>query len=88
MPAELIGILGVIILVVLIACRMWIGVAMGLIGFIGLIILKDSSYALNIVGGAPYANLFSYTLTVVPMFTLMGMFISESKIGPLLYGAT
>ncbi|MCI8991809.1 MAG: TRAP transporter large permease [Eubacterium sp.] len=88
MPAELIGILGVIILVVLIACRMWIGVAMGLIGFIGLIILKDSSYALNIVGGAPYANLFSYTLTVVPMFTLMGMFISESKIGPQLYGAT
>lgn len=87
MPFELIGILGVIILIVLICCRMWIGVAMGVVGFVGLWIMRGMPYALNVVGGAPYANLFSYTLTVIPMFTLMGMFIAESHIGEKLYGA-
>lgn len=87
MPSEIIGIIGIILLIALIACRMWIGVAMGLVGFIGLVLMQDMGYALNIVGSAPYSNLFSYTLTVIPMFTLMGMFISESKIGTKLYGA-
>ena len=87
MSSEVIGIIGIVVLIVLIACRMWIGVAMGLVGFIGLVIMEDLGYALNIVGSAPYSNLFSYTLTVIPMFTLMGMFISESKIGTKLYGA-
>lgn len=87
MSFELIGILGVVLLIVLICCRMWIGVAMGLIGFVGLWIMRGMPYAMSIVGGAPYSNLFSYTLTVIPMFTLMGMFIAESKIGAQLYGA-
>ncbi len=87
MPYELIGILGIVVLVLLIMGRMWIGVAMGLVGFVGLWIMRGLPYALNIAGGAPYANLFAYTLTVIPMFTLMGMFISESKIGSKLYGA-
>ena len=87
MPFEVIGVLGIIILIALICCRMWIGVAMGLVGFVGLWVMRGLPYALNIVGSAPYANLFAYTLTVIPMFTLMGMFISESKIGAKLYGA-
>ncbi len=87
MSFELIGILGIVLLIALIACRMWIGVAMGLVGFVGLLLMRGGAYALSIVGSAPYANLFAYTLTVVPMFTLMGMFISESKIGAKLYGA-
>lgn len=88
MSSELIGLFGLIVLIIFIGMRMWIGVAMGVVGFVGLIVLKNVSYAMNIVGGAPYANLFAYTLTVVPMFTLMGMFISESKIGEYLYSAT
>ncbi len=87
MSAELIGLIGIVVLIVLIACRMWIGVAMGLVGFVGLILMRDLDFALSIIGSAPYSNLFSYTLTVIPMFTLMGMFISESKIGSKLYGA-
>ena len=87
MAPETIGIIAIICLVALILLRMWIGVAMGLVGFIGLIALRGSSQALMMVGEVPFSNINSYTLTVIPMFVLLGMLIAESRLGSDLFHA-
>ena len=87
MSPEIIGLLGIVILLVLVAFRMWIGVAMGIVGFFGLIILRSMSVAMGSVAQVPFANLNNYALTVIPMFSLMGMVIAESRIGTDLFKA-
>ena len=87
MSPEAVGVIAIIILVALIILRMWIGVAMGLVGFIGLIVLRGSKQALLAVGDVPFQNINSYTLTVIPMFVLLGMLISESRLGSDLFYA-
>jgi len=87
MAPELIGLLGVALLLLFIAIRMWIGVAMGLVGFLGLILLRNIDNALVSLAEVPFAQINSYTLTVVPMFAMMGMIIAESRIGKDLFHA-
>ena len=85
MSPELIGILGIVLLFVLLLTRMWIGVALGIVGTLGLIMMRGPSLAMSVLGSDPFVNITTYTITVLPMFTLMGMIISESSIGTNLY---
>lgn len=85
MDSVSIGILGLIAMMVLIIARVWVGAALGIVGFAGLWILVGMDRALSVLGSAPFANINSYTLTVIPMFTLMGMIIAETDIGASLY---
>ncbi|MDR2295644.1 MAG: TRAP transporter large permease [Clostridiales Family XIII bacterium] len=87
MSPEVTGLLAIAVLVVLIAFRMWIGVAMGVVGLAGLIVLRGMDQALMMAAEVPFTNVNSYTLTVIPMFALMGMIISESSIGTDLFKA-
>ena len=87
MAPYVIGLLGIAVLLMLIILRMWIGVAMGLVGIAGLILLRGVNPMLAMIAEVPFGQVNSYTLTVVPMFTLMGMVIAESKIGPGLFQA-
>ena len=87
MSPETIGLLGIALLVVLIALRIWIGVAMGFIGFIGLIALRGVPQTMYLIAEVPFASVNAYTLTVIPMFVLMGMIISEAGIGRDLFKA-
>jgi len=85
--AELIGLIGIIVLLLLIACKMWVGAAMALVSIIGIIILKNTGVAWTAAGTSAFKNLNTYAFTVIPMFTLMGMIISESTMGTDLYAA-
>ncbi len=87
MSPEIVGLLAIILLMVLIAGRMWIGVAMGIVGLVGLVILRGVDQALVLSAEVPFTNVNSYTMTVIPMFALMGMVISESNIGRDLFKA-
>ena len=87
MSAPVIGLLAIVVLLVLIMARMWIGVAMGVVGIVGLIILKGFDTTMVQLADVPFMNINSYTLTVVPMFTFMGMIIAESRIGSDLFKA-
>ena len=87
MAPELIALLAIVVLVILIAFRMWIGVAMGIVGFFGIALLRNMDVAMDAVAEVPFANINSYTLTVIPMFALMGMVIAESRIGTDLFKA-
>ncbi|MEJ2640497.1 MAG: hypothetical protein P8010_13065 [Desulfosarcinaceae bacterium] len=50
MSSEMIGLLGIVSLGVLLALRMYIGLAMALIGFIGLSVLVGPVAGINILG--------------------------------------
>ncbi|MCF0228211.1 MAG: TRAP transporter large permease [Parasporobacterium sp.] len=87
MSKELIGLFAIIILFLFLACRMWIGVAMTLIGMIGIMIVRGDTQALNVIGTQPFITSNNYSLTVIPMFIMMGLVISESSMGKDLFGA-
>ena len=85
MSKELIGLIGCAILIIMIIFRWWIGAAMAIVGFVGLIIVSGMPAALQAIATAPYTNLSVYVVSAIPMFALMGMVISETNIGRDLY---
>ena len=87
MSKELIGLIGVIAVILLIGFRVWIGAAMALVGFAGMIAILGYERALSALGVATFSNLSVYPITAVPMFALMGMVIAETSIGRDLYNA-
>ena len=87
MSPEMIGILGVAALFVFLAFRMSIGVAMALIGFVGVSTIINVNAGLNILGIVPWSEGSSYTLSVIPLFVLMGQFAFVSGISRDIYKA-
>ena len=80
-----IGFIGCAVLIIMILFRFWIGAAMAIVGFVGLIILQGFKTAAPTIAMEPYTNLSIYPITAIPMFALMGMVISETNIGRDLY---
>jgi len=66
---------------------MWIGFAMGIVGFVGTVIIRSWDQALSMTGSIPFENIAFYQMSVVPLFVLMGMIINESRIGADLYNS-
>jgi C4-dicarboxylate transporter DctM subunit len=85
MSSEMIGILGILLLFVFLALRMYIGMAMALIGFIGLCFLAGLPAGSSILGIVPLSEGSSYTLSVIPLFVLMGQFAFISGISTDIY---
>jgi len=85
MTPEMIGILGVIVLLVLIALKIPIAYSMFAVGFVGFAILVSPSAALNMVSTEIFSNFSSYTLSVIPMFVWMGFIAYYSGVGTSLY---
>ncbi len=85
MTGIIVGLVGIFGFFILIVLRMPISIAMAIVGFIGLCILLSPSAALTIVATSIYDNFASYTLSVVPMFILMGFLAYYSGIGSSLY---
>ena len=85
MSPGMIGILGILCLFVLLAFRMYIGMAMALVGFIGLCGLVGIDAGIHILGITPLAEGSSYTLSVIPLFVLMGQFAFISGISADIY---
>jgi len=85
MSSEFIGILGILALFVLLALRMYIGMAMALVGFLGLWVLVGYHAGSSILGLTPFSEGTSYTLSVIPLFVLMGQFAFVSGISRDIY---
>ena len=87
MSTEMIGVVGIICLFVFLAFRMHIGVALALIGFGGISFIVDLDAGLNLLGMVPWSEGSSYTLSVIPLFILMGQFAFSSGISQDIYKA-
>jgi tripartite ATP-independent transporter DctM subunit len=85
MVESLIG-FGVLLCMVLL--RVPIAFAMGLIGFVGFGYLVSWSAAGAMVAGTAYETGVSYTLSVVPLFVLMGNFVTRAGLSDELYSAS
>lgn len=85
MSPEVTGIIGIIFLFLLLAFRMYIGMAMAIVGFLGLWFLIGLDPAMGILGITPLAEGSSYTLSVIPLFVLMGQFAFVSGISTDIY---
>jgi tripartite ATP-independent transporter DctM subunit len=88
MSAELVGLIGVIVLVVLLlAFRMWIGLAMFLVGAVGVFYLQGFKQAFGVISTVPYETVAYYPMTALPLFVLMGVIVGNTSIGKDLYYA-
>ena len=88
MSAEIVGLIGVAILVVLLLFfRMWIGLAMALVGSVGILYLQGFKQAFGVVSTVPYETVAYYPMTALPLFVLMGVVVGNTSIGEDLYYA-
>lgn len=87
MSPEMTGVIGILLLFVFLAFKMHIGIAMALIGFAGISYIIDMDAGLNLLGMVPWEEGSSYTLSVIPLFILMGQFAFTSGISQDIYKA-
>jgi tripartite ATP-independent transporter DctM subunit len=79
------GILAVIVLMALFLTGMELMVAMSVIGLVGYAILVGIDAALNMIANDFFDQLESYSMTVVPLFVLMGQIAFNAGIAKRLY---
>jgi tripartite ATP-independent transporter DctM subunit len=87
MSPELIGVLGILLLFVLIMLNVSVGLSLLLVGFLGVSVISGWEVALAQLAAASFNTTNSYNLSVIPLFVLMGMFLSTSGLGKELYDA-
>lgn len=83
-----VGILGIVILLTLIMLRMPVGVVMILIGGAGYGIIAGVIPAESVLASYPFLHASSYSLSVIPLFILMGQLAVQSGISRDLFAAT
>jgi tripartite ATP-independent transporter DctM subunit len=69
---ALLGVLSFIAFIALLILGLPIGMAMALMGFCGIWMVKGSTVALNALFQLPFSAISSWLLSVIPMFILMG----------------
>jgi tripartite ATP-independent transporter DctM subunit len=82
MFASVIGLGAVLVLVFL---RMPIAISMGLVGFVGFTQIRGFRAAISMVGRLIIDTAQDYGLSVVPLFILMGLFVSRGGLSRELY---
>jgi C4-dicarboxylate transporter, DctM subunit len=87
MSAQIIGVLGVIGLLALIFARVPVGVALGVVGIVGYAALDGWQRAFLVLGRTPYDLASAYSLSVLPLFILMGLVASYSGMARELFQA-
>jgi len=87
MSLTTIAILGIAALLVMMFLGMNIGLSMLLLGFVGYGIAVNWKAAIGVLQTVPYVQAASYTMTVVPLFIMMGNFAFASGMSENLYSA-
>ena len=87
MSADTVALVGFIALFVLMLLRVPVGMAMGLVGVTGYAYLTGGAPALKLVGQTSMRTVTSYQFGVIPMFLLMGAFVSASGVSRELFRA-
>src|SRR6201988_1248833 len=87
MSTDAVAVLGFIALFTLMLLRVPVGMAMGLVGVSGFGYLVGFSPALKLVGQTSMRTGTDYTFGVIPMFLLMGTFVSNSGMSRDLFRA-
>lgn len=81
------GLLLFAVTLAVIALRMPVGLAMFFVGGVGYILLVGWTPLINTLNNSTYSRFSSYTLSVVPLFLLMGQFATKAGINRALFRA-
>src|SRR5918911_1832687 len=87
MSTDAVAVIGFISLFALMLLRVPVGMAMGLVGVCGFGYLVGFTPALKLVGQTSMRTVTDYTFGVIPMFLLMGTFVSNSGMSRELFRA-
>lgn len=68
------GLIGLIAIFILVVLGMRIAFATALVGFVGIWIMKNMGVAGNVLGFLPHAIVAHYSLSVIPLFIIMGYY--------------
>eukprot|EP01037_Dinobryon_pediforme_P044565 gene44565-56424_t len=87
MSTDLVAIIGFVVLFALMLLRVPVGMAMGLVGVSGFGFIVGFGPALKLISQTTMRTVTDYTFGVIPMFLLMGAFVSTSGISRELFRA-
>jgi tripartite ATP-independent transporter DctM subunit len=87
MTPDAVAVTGFVVLFALMLLRVPVGMAMGLVGVSGFAYLVGGGPALKLVGTTSMRTVTDYTFGVIPMFLLMGAFVSTSGMSRELFRA-
>ena len=87
MDPTTIGLIGLAVMVLLILMGLHIGVAMGLVGIVGVAVIINIKAALGVLQTVPYSTIANYSLSIVLFFVLMGQLAFHSGLSYALYSA-
>jgi C4-dicarboxylate transporter, DctM subunit len=85
-PVE-VGILGCLLLLLLLAASMPVAFSMAIVGFVGFAVIVSPHAAASMVTTNLYDTFSSYSLTVIPLFVLMGQVAFHAGISRRLFDA-
>ena len=78
MDPNLVGIIGIAILLVLLLTKMPVAFVMLLVGFLGSAYMTGLKGALWSMGGIAFSTITNYAYAIIPMFILMGYLASAA----------
>lgn len=87
MSPELLGFGSLGLVLLLIAIRMPIGVALGVVAFLGFTLLRNEKVAFAVMQGTPFEVAANWGLSAIPMFILMGAIAHNTGISAALFRA-
>lgn len=79
------GVIAVILLLVMIFYKIWIGAALAAIGFIGYAIIYSADKSLIMVASEAFSQIGNYSFATVILFTYMGCIIAGTGLGDDLF---
>lgn len=85
MSSQAIGGLGIVILFTLLFVRVPVWASLALVGFVGCGLVSGWQSAFAITGTTPFDTASAYTLSVIPLFVLMGEVASGTRLSAELF---
>jgi tripartite ATP-independent transporter DctM subunit len=79
------ALIGFVVLLLMLAARMYIAFSMMLVGFLGMSYISGSEAGFYLMGTVPYNTTAAYGLCVIPFFVLMGHLCAVAGISTDLY---
>ena len=86
MTGPLAGAVGFAAVLVLIAVRVPVAIAMGIVGTLGYGLVNGWATLGFVLGRAPFESIFPVSLSVLPLFIMMGVFAAHGGLSKSLYG--
>src|SRR5690625_1437576 len=78
-------VLVLVVMLALLLLRVPVAVSLGLSGALGLVALRGINHTTNVLGAEPFSETATFSLTIIPMFILMGMFAVRANVADYVF---